>query len=492
MQNNTPGNQTPPAIIGTTLQAQTLNASPGTWTSVGNTYSYQWQRSTPTGYQPIAGATQATYTLTTADVGQKIEVVVTASNTGGQRSATSQPVGPVSSDIPFNTVPPAITGTPARASTLQASPGTWNPTASAYTYQWEHCTTPSLPCTPITGATGQTYTLQKTDESQAIAVMVTASNAYGHANAQSNFTAPASATPPASTQAPAVTGTPQRAVTLQGTQGTWTGAGNTYSYQWEDCNSSGQACASIKGATQPSYTLAQSDEGHAVVLAVTATNPDGSTAASSRPTGAVAALLPASTHAPVISGAGQQGQTLAITQQAWSVPAGTTYGYAWELCNSAGQSCTPIASASSTSYTLPASAVGQTLVAVATATDPDGTVKATSAPSAVVLAAKSSKTAAVTLTAAASTPAPVTNAQGTVLATAQLQSTMQAEIAQAKHRASGSRLVLKLRRAPGVNGALRVWVQAAGHEQKLTLRGQRAAVSLPAAMTGKVLIVIGR
>ena len=52
--------------------------------------------STGTVCAPISGAASAsTYTVQSTDVGSTIEVVVTASNAGGQNQATSRPDGPV-------------------------------------------------------------------------------------------------------------------------------------------------------------------------------------------------------------------------------------------------------------------------------------------------------------------------------------------------------------------------------------------------------------
>ncbi len=48
-------------------------------------YTYALQRDKGTGYVAIAGATAATYTVATADVGGKVRVMVTAKNAIGER-----------------------------------------------------------------------------------------------------------------------------------------------------------------------------------------------------------------------------------------------------------------------------------------------------------------------------------------------------------------------------------------------------------------------
>jgi hypothetical protein len=75
--------------------------------------------------------------------------------------------------------------------------------------------------------------------------------------------------------------------------GTWsapTGAGNIiYTYQWEDCNSTGENCQTISGAQNASYTPTPSDVGHTLRMTVTATDTDGHASAVSAATSSVLA-----------------------------------------------------------------------------------------------------------------------------------------------------------------------------------------------------------
>lgn len=87
-----PANTAPPAITGTPTEGEVLTVSNGTWTgSPTPTYTRQWERNGT----DIAGATAATYTLVTADVGTTITCTVTATNSAGNASATSAGVGPI-------------------------------------------------------------------------------------------------------------------------------------------------------------------------------------------------------------------------------------------------------------------------------------------------------------------------------------------------------------------------------------------------------------
>jgi DNA-binding beta-propeller fold protein YncE len=81
------------------------------------------------------------------------------------------------------------------------------------------------------------------------------------------------------TAAPKLSGTPAVGVMVSISNGSWTNAPVAYGYQWEDCNSFGEECSDILGATNPSYTPVSNDLGHKLVAEVTATNGDGSVTA---------------------------------------------------------------------------------------------------------------------------------------------------------------------------------------------------------------------
>jgi hypothetical protein len=94
---------------------------------------------------------------------------------------------------------------------------------------------------------------------------------------------------PTASAAPAVTGTAQVGKTLTTSNGTWTSDSTIsgYAYAWDRCDTSGNACAAITGATASTYTLVAADQGHTLRSSVTATNSSGSTAAQSAPTAVV-------------------------------------------------------------------------------------------------------------------------------------------------------------------------------------------------------------
>lgn len=87
-----PVNTVAPALSGTAQEGQTLTCSTGTWTGTPIiTYTYQWKRNG----SDIGSATNSTYTLVTADVGQSIKCTVTATNGAGSVNADSNTVVPI-------------------------------------------------------------------------------------------------------------------------------------------------------------------------------------------------------------------------------------------------------------------------------------------------------------------------------------------------------------------------------------------------------------
>jgi hypothetical protein len=93
-----PTNTTAPAISGTPRDGETLTASEGTWTGdMPMTFTYQWQRCDVNGLNcaNVAGATGRTYLVQTPDVNNRLRVNVTATNTTGASTASSQPTAQV-------------------------------------------------------------------------------------------------------------------------------------------------------------------------------------------------------------------------------------------------------------------------------------------------------------------------------------------------------------------------------------------------------------
>ena len=334
----TPVNTVLPAITGTPYAGQLLTSSTGTWTGGGIAYTYQWRQCNAAGEActNISGATSSTYTAVAGDSGHTIRVIVTATNTGGATPATSAQTTLVGSGVPVNTTLPTITGTAQQGQTLTASTGIWNYTPTGYTYQWQDCNSAGEACAAITGATAATYTLAETDVGKTIRVVVTATNSFGSTPATSEKTATVLYATPVNTGLPVISGTVQQGKMLSTTNGSWTGSGLSYAYQWQDCNSLGEACAAIGGATASGYTLQASDVGKTIRVVVTASNTGGATPATSEKTATVLIEAPVNTVLPLVTGTAQQGQTLSSTNGTWN-NSPTGYTYQWQDCNAAGE-----------------------------------------------------------------------------------------------------------------------------------------------------------
>jgi hypothetical protein len=91
-----PANQTPPTIAGTPQQGQSLTEERGTWPPGYQKIAIQWLRCDSGGRcRAISGQTAPSYTLTSLDVGSRIEVRETATYPGSAPQATSAKTGVV-------------------------------------------------------------------------------------------------------------------------------------------------------------------------------------------------------------------------------------------------------------------------------------------------------------------------------------------------------------------------------------------------------------
>src|SRR5207244_2447064 len=140
----------------------------------------------------------------------------------------------------------------------------------------------------------------------------TASNAGGSSSpATSAQTATVLIAAPANTAPPTISGTAQQGQTLTEAHETGTARRSAFAYQWQQCNSEGNSCVAISGATNQTYVPVAGDVGHTLRVQETASNADGSSApATSAATSAVVPPVPTNTAPPTISGTAQQGQTL--------------------------------------------------------------------------------------------------------------------------------------------------------------------------------------
>jgi hypothetical protein len=182
-----PANSIRPSISGTPVVGKLLTAHTGSWAGTTPiTFQYQWTRcsSAGAGCTPISEAAQSQqYVLTTDDLGHRLRVIVTATNSAGtanRNSPLSSVIKAAATNAPVASTRPAISGTPVEGNTLTASNGSWNgATPLTYAYQWQRCDTAGALCHNISDAKSQTYNLTSLDVGNTLRVLVTARNANG-------------------------------------------------------------------------------------------------------------------------------------------------------------------------------------------------------------------------------------------------------------------------------------------------------------------------
>lgn len=211
--------------------------------------------------------------------------------------------------IPANTAQPTISGTPAQGQTLTGTDGTWSNSPTSFARQWMRCpasggAADASDCAAIGGATTASYVVAAGDVGSRLRFRVTATNADGSATSASNATDTVTATAPGppNTALPTISGQAIVGQTLTATQGTWTGTGLTFTYQWRRCDNAGAQCADISGATATTYELVAADSGHTIRVEVTAKNATGETTVASAQTAVVTAAAPPATGCPTGTG----------------------------------------------------------------------------------------------------------------------------------------------------------------------------------------------
>ena len=385
---------TPPEAIGDAVVGEQLTADPGLWSDQSATFSYTWQRCDATGIcTTIDGATDSTYTVVADDLGQRLRVEVTATNTGGTNTTDSVPTTIVVPAPPSVVTAPSVTGDATVGSTLTADPGSWSDPSATFAYAWQRCDD-SGACTPINSADAATYTLGEADLHLQIRVEVTATNAGGTGTADAAATAPVTRpvpvsvpvsvpVPPTANSAPSIGGDATVGSTLTADPGSWSDPSATFAYAWQRCDDSG-ACTPINSADAATYTLGEADLHLQIRVEVTATGVASTTGVAD--SGLVGPVVlppaPAVVAAPSIIGGATVGSTLTARPGSWSGPP-PTFAYAWQRCDTTG-ACTLIDNATTSSYVLGGDDLDRTLRVEVTATNAGGTGSADSVATAPV------------------------------------------------------------------------------------------------------------
>ena len=178
-----PGSTSEPAISGQAEEGRTLSATTGTWTGTQPiSYAYRWVRCGADGGLPdggnclfVSGATHSKYALVRGDVGFRMRVQVTATNSAGSQTAASNPTSTVVGP-PVNTAGPTIKGSLITGQVITADPGTWTGRQPIqYSYRWLRCNSAGGECVSVTG--DRNYRLGSDDLGHKMRFYVTAKNA---------------------------------------------------------------------------------------------------------------------------------------------------------------------------------------------------------------------------------------------------------------------------------------------------------------------------
>jgi len=197
-----PSNTRLPSISGTARDGSILNASKGDWTGSPTSYAYQWQRcdSVGGGCTPIGGANSFRYTVGSADVGGRLRIEVTATNSAGSGSATSKTTEVVaaSGHTPVATRLPSLSGRTQQGSTLNADRGVWSGSQPiSFDFSWQRCDATGNSCsTFIVHSHVRSYTLTGGDVGHRMRIEVTASNSHGSTSVFSDATGVVTGTAP--------------------------------------------------------------------------------------------------------------------------------------------------------------------------------------------------------------------------------------------------------------------------------------------------------
>jgi hypothetical protein len=190
-----------------------------------------------------------------------------------RRSATLQGIGWAP------TVPPAIPGTPSVGYKTGVGTGRWPAPPTGFTFQWRRCDASGNGCSDIAGKTRASYRPVLADAGHTLRVVLTATSPTAvESDPVTTAASPVvTRTVPTVLQAPRIpqSSAPVVGTRLTGDHGEWTGAPDSYGYQWLRCDGGGANCVSIAGATSNRYKPTADDVGSTLRADVTATNPAG-------------------------------------------------------------------------------------------------------------------------------------------------------------------------------------------------------------------------
>lgn len=242
-----------------------------TWNTSTGATSYNVKRSTTSGgpYTTIASPTTNSYTDTGLTNGTTYYYVVSAVNSGGESSNSSQV-----SATPTLPPPPTPTGLSANAGNAQVSL-TWNTSTGATSYNVKRSTTTGGPYTTIASPTTASYTDTGVTNGTTYYYVVSAVNSGGESNNSTQVSATPVAAPPATpTDLTAEADNAQAILS-------WDASFGATSYNVKRSTTSGGPYTTVGSPTTNTYTNSGLTNGTTYYYVVSAVNSGGESANSS-------------------------------------------------------------------------------------------------------------------------------------------------------------------------------------------------------------------
>jgi hypothetical protein len=239
-----------PMITGSATVGATLTADAGSWSPTPESFTYQWFRNGVA----IAGASSATYDVSSADYLTWLVVRVWASATGvspADATSSARRIGAAA----FVKGTPMITGSATVGATLSVDAGSWSPSPQSLTYQWLRNGV------ELVGETAATHLVTADDYGTWLVVRVWGtSTGYLTANAYSPARRVGAGV--FVKGVPAITGTAAVGSTLTIDAGAWSPVPTSYTHQWF------RNGVAISGATNATYDVTLDDRGTWLVVRV--------------------------------------------------------------------------------------------------------------------------------------------------------------------------------------------------------------------------------
>jgi glucose/arabinose dehydrogenase len=219
--------------------------------------------------QDFVGTASGSFVAPDHEYPSNLELILTATDSGGLRDTASVTLQPQTVDLTFATSPSGLQ--------LVLNGGS---AATPFTRTLIAGSTNTISAPSPQTLNGNTYGFASWSDGGAQTHVITASSATTY---NAIYLAP-----PRNTTPPAITGPTMVGKTIKTSTGSWAGSTPiSFTYQWRRCDASGAACVDVPGANASKYTLVTADAGRTMRVTVTATNIVGSGSATSAPSAVI-------------------------------------------------------------------------------------------------------------------------------------------------------------------------------------------------------------